>query len=270
MAKEWYRGVSGVARKVTTPCRGVGGVARKVTKGYRGVSGVARQFFAAGTLLNTLPVGTIVQVNENGTLVDYILVHLGSLTTVNSANNYENADGAWLLRKDLLAGTYYRNINTYYVPNLSDIATADGYVNTTFFSTLSSNVQSLIKEVRVPLPRDDFGTLTVKAFLPSASELGLTEKISGWYYDGDRTTSPLSYFSGADSSKRIALQSGTADAYWTRSVMNEDEDGYVYGYFIGTSGAFGNRVVGDGYGGKYCVRPCFIVPSETTLEQLLI
>lgn len=40
-----YRGVSGVARKVTKVYRGVNGVARNVSKQYRGVSGVARNFF---------------------------------------------------------------------------------------------------------------------------------------------------------------------------------------------------------------------------------
>ena len=45
MAKAWYEGIDGVARKVKQPYRSVDGVARKVTKGYRGVDGIARQFF---------------------------------------------------------------------------------------------------------------------------------------------------------------------------------------------------------------------------------
>ena len=40
-----YRGVSGVARKVSKVYRGISGVARKVKKQYRGVNGVARKFF---------------------------------------------------------------------------------------------------------------------------------------------------------------------------------------------------------------------------------
>lgn len=40
-----YRGVDGVARKVTKVYRGIDGVARKVTKQYRGIDGVARKFF---------------------------------------------------------------------------------------------------------------------------------------------------------------------------------------------------------------------------------
>lgn len=53
-----YRGVSGVARKVSKVYRGVSGVARKVTKQYRGVNGVARKFFdsippLSGTLSST-------------------------------------------------------------------------------------------------------------------------------------------------------------------------------------------------------------------------
>lgn len=46
MAKAFYVGVGGVARKVKQPYIGVNSVARKVKKGYIGVNGVARCCFA--------------------------------------------------------------------------------------------------------------------------------------------------------------------------------------------------------------------------------
>ena len=42
MAKGIYRGVDGIARKVTKEYRGVDGIARRIKKEYRGVDGLAR------------------------------------------------------------------------------------------------------------------------------------------------------------------------------------------------------------------------------------
>lgn len=42
-----YRGINGVARKITKEYRGVDGVARKVGKAYRGIDGIARQYLGS-------------------------------------------------------------------------------------------------------------------------------------------------------------------------------------------------------------------------------
>lgn len=44
MAIGEYRGVNGVARKITKEYRGVDAVARRIIRGYRGVDGVARKY----------------------------------------------------------------------------------------------------------------------------------------------------------------------------------------------------------------------------------
>lgn len=79
-----YKGVNGVARKVTKRYRGVDGVAREIIKGYRGVDGVARQFFAAGIEWRkyscmVLPGGTHTIYDENG--VDWEFSDSGFLTS---------------------------------------------------------------------------------------------------------------------------------------------------------------------------------------------
>lgn len=66
-----YRGVNGVARKVTKRYRGVNGVARKITKGYRGIAGVARRYFSSiwwEFIVNTPPAAYDLKV-ENKTLI---------------------------------------------------------------------------------------------------------------------------------------------------------------------------------------------------------
>lgn len=60
---------------------GVNGVARNVKTGLIGVSGVARLCFEGGTPITTKAVGDIVQVAENGSPVDYIVVQIGTPNT---------------------------------------------------------------------------------------------------------------------------------------------------------------------------------------------
>ena len=51
MGKGMYRGIGGVARKITKRYIGIGGVARNVKARYRGIGGVARQTFASDLYL---------------------------------------------------------------------------------------------------------------------------------------------------------------------------------------------------------------------------
>lgn len=71
MSKNQYVGVSGIARKVKSEYIGVDGVARKVSGGYVGVNGIARQFWPSGIPLSSMPEGSIVKINENGSPVDF-------------------------------------------------------------------------------------------------------------------------------------------------------------------------------------------------------
>lgn len=70
-----YRGVNGVARKVTKVYRGVNGVARKIKTQYRGVSGVARKFFGGEPW------------EEAAALVGYSVVSLDALLKNSAACN---------------------------------------------------------------------------------------------------------------------------------------------------------------------------------------
>lgn len=259
MAKAQYIGVSGVARKVPKEYIGVSGVARKVTKGYIGVAGVARQYFAGSTPISSLSVGSTVQVAENGTPVDYIIVQVG---TPNS--NYLNADGYWLLRKTLdWKGKFAYNGDG---DDLADYghSYADSYVHAaenSYYSRYGSKLKSLILSPSLPYYAGSNatyqGTITRNVF-----HLGHLE-INGW--SSYNNESVLSYFANAKGPRyaeplRVAYDaSGTAHGWYLRDANGGGayKPGGVY-----SDGS------ADGPGGDY-YRPCFIVPKTAKLEDLL-
>ena len=98
-----YIGVDGVARNVKSIYVGVGGVARKVATVYIGVNGIARQFYSSGLPLSDLPEGSLVAINEKGSIDhDYVTSKLGSrpcftLPSDATVNPTQNADGSYTL-----------------------------------------------------------------------------------------------------------------------------------------------------------------------------
>lgn len=261
MAKAQYIGVSGVARKVKKNYIGVSAVARKVKKGYIGVGGVARQYFAGETPISSLAVGGTVQVAENGTPVDYIIVQIG---TPNS--NYLNADGYWLLRKTLdWKGKFA------YDGDGDDLADyghsyADSYVHAaenSYYNRYGSKLKSLILSPSLPYYADYNaaykGTITRNVF-----HLGNYE-VNG--YRSYNNEGVLTYFANAGTSGmadplRIAYDSsGNAQSWWLRDAYG---GGAYRKSLIRETGAIDYSSM---YGTYY--RPCFIVPKTAKLEDLL-
>lgn len=60
-----YRGVGGIARKITKEYRGVNAVARRIVKAYRGVNNVARQYLSSGYGLK------LFEINNRGAVSTY-------------------------------------------------------------------------------------------------------------------------------------------------------------------------------------------------------
>lgn len=251
MAKQTYIGIGGVARKVKKQYLGVGGVARTVKKGYLGVNGVARQCFAGGTPLSSLAVGTVVQVKESGTAVNYIIVHQGLPSSLYDAS----CNGTWLLRQSVSSQTLFGSRNPY-----ADSA-LNSYCNSSIFSTFSTTLQSAIKQVKIPytagLSSSTVYTgangLSVKVFSLSSYEI----INSGSGVDG----TILSYFSNGGS-VRASVPYGEY-FYWTRSAVSSNS---VYVYRIEAA----EGVLNGSGRSEYVqgVRPAFILPGDFTVEEL--
>lgn len=213
----------------------------------------------SGTTFGELPVGSIVQINENSSPVNYIVVNQGIPTGGESLYD-SSCDGTWLLRQDIAENRVWDadNSNRY---ASSDINT---YLNGDWMNRYDSTTQGNIKQVKIPygvgnnsstVNRGASG-LSVKAFLLSGREVGFTSSESSYFpNDGAK----LDYFISGNSSsaqqKRIAKLNGSATYWWLRSP-----------YTIGTNSVWRVQPVGtnnnyNAYGSQG-VRPCIICNSS--------
>ena len=247
--------VNGTAYEVSGGKTKVNGTGYSISGGKTKVNGTAYGIsFITGTPISTLAVGSTVKIKVKGSLKDFIIVHQGKPSSI-----YDNScNGTWLLMKDIYT-TMERNGNGVYA-NTTEFS----YLNSTFLGLLDSGVQSVIKTVKIPY-REGNGKsgstktgsegLSAKIFDLSAVELGVSR--STMHVDG----SCLSYFNNATNSKRIANYNGTATPWWTRTAYNAlinrpwavSTDGSLYG--------------SDGSGNYHGVRPAFVIPSETLVDN---
>ena len=266
-----------VARKVKRQHMGVNGVARKVKRGLIGVSGVARLCFEGGTPITTKAVGDIVQVAENGSPVDYIVVQIGTPNT----DYYQNADGYWLLRKNVdstLSGYYnYTHYNRDdYDDNIADYTTATKEndiqpAEQKYFARYGEKLKSTILSPTLPFCQgyNNPTQITVKnVFHVGAYEINL---FSGDCMEGYQAV--LEYFKNAAS--RVNDYHSNPDGSETLRVAR-DENGITRPWFtrdIVDQNSSGAKVV-DAWGWKCWYptayyRPCIIVPKTAKLEDLL-
>lgn len=265
MAKTQFVGVGSVARKVKNQYIGVGGVARKVKAGYAGVNNVARQYFMGGTPLSALAVGSTVQIKENGTPVDYLVVHQGLPGSLYDAS----CDGCWLLRKDCLMCPTSGGYNPQGDPNFA-MSGIKHWMNATMLNNYySENMKNAIKQVKIPY-RDggSNGTtwtgsdgLPCKLFLLSMEEVGYHDELwipvdgakLDYFYEGD--------FSSTACDRRMASMYGSRVSWYSRSPI------VAYSTYIDVIGKTGvqSREACDS---EHYLRNAMILPSELTLEEL--
>ena len=216
----------------------------------------------SGTKLANKEVGSIVKLNVNGAVMEFLVVHQGLPSDIYDAS----CNGTWLLMKDIYEKRVWQSedIDKY---ESSDI---NAYLNNTFLNLFDSNIKDAIKQAKIPYRKnggsggtDQSGAngLSAKIFLLSGYEVGWTTSDNQYFpQDGAK----LSYFeSGTGTSankKRIAKLNGSAANWWLRSpyarfkgnVWNVSSDG-KYSY-RGTSNSFG-------------IRPALILPSTLLVSD---
>ena len=214
-----------------------------------------------GTPLSQLAVGTLVKIRENGSPVEYMVVHQGLPSSMYDAS----CDGCWVLRKDIAENRMWDNSSNDY--KNSDI---HAYLNGSWTSRYSAGVLSQIKQVKIPYVNGTGSSgsvasgangLSCKIFLLSGYELGLTSiDISSFPRDGAK----LSYFSSGASSaannKRIANYNGSATSWWLRSPDTDNASRVWYIYSDGSCGHFYDYET-------YGVRPALVLPSTALVDQ---
>lgn len=219
-----------------------------------------------GIEAGTLAVGSSVYLMESGSVAEYLVVNQG---IPGSSRWYDSScDGTWLLRKKTYAMLkwHWQDMNNY---ETSDIHT---FLNNTFIGMFDSNMQSAIKQVKIPY-RKNAGSSTVvtsgadglstKIFLLSATEAGFNHN-----YMPANEGAELDYFRGSKDEGAFAGR------------IAYSELGYVSRWYLRSpyastdTGIFGVTLVGD-QGDSYGVyastsagiRPALIIPATAYFDE---
>ena len=214
-----------------------------------------------GILASDLAVGSSVYLMENGAAAEYLVVNQG--VPSNSSLYDASCDGTWLLRKDLYESRQWHSSGS----NSYKASTIHSYLNSTFLALFDSDIQTAIKEVKIPHVNGTANSnvasgangLAAKIFLLSGYERGYTTDISDYIpIDG----ACLSYFSGTETvdSKRIGYLNGTATEWWLRSPCT----GYTnHVWAINTRGGVSDYPCANSYG----IRPALVLPSNALFDK---
>ena len=209
-------------------------------------------------LLETYPVGTTVKIAENGTLAEYLIVHIGLPDSMYDVS----CDGIWMLRKDIFEKRQWHSSNVNDWAN----STLKAYLDSTFLNRFDANVKNAIKPVKIPY-RPGSGTsmsvssgvngLSCKVFLLSDREVGYTQSNANQYIVNDGAK--LDYFQdGNGTSEKIAHLNGSVTVWWLRSPHCSVSSNAWVVLSNGDSGS-GNCA------GDWGVRPAFILPYNRIL-----
>lgn len=214
----------------------------------------------AGTAVSTLAVGTLVKIKENGSSVEYMVVHQG----LPSSMYDESCNGCWVLRKDIYTERAWDSSNNDY--KNSDI---HSYLNGTFLNLFDNDIKNAIKQVKIPYINgtgamgsvaSGANGLSCKIFILSGYELGWTTSDASYF---PRDGAKLSYFSSGTSSsannKRMANYNGSPLPWLLRSPrINSASE--VWG--VNANG----RYISWYYGGTYGVRSALILDSSALVD----
>ena len=205
------------------------------------------------TRMSDLEIGRSIKLNLNSTPWEWLVVHQGLPSEIYDAS----CNGTWLLLKDIYGTRQWNSTHS----NVLETSEIQSYLNGEFLGLFDPEVQSAIKQVKIPYRKnggsggtDQSGAngLLSKIFLLADLEVGFLAS----------TTTPedgakLDYFVAGTTgaSKRIAYLNGSANSWWLRSPHASRSN--IAGS-VGTDGVYGGAKVIASYG----VRPAIILPSN--------
>lgn len=209
--------------------------------------------------LGSKAVGGVVKLNENGKLVDYLIVHQGKPSNIYDAS----CDGTWLLRQDIAENRAWNNNGI----NKLEVSAIHDYLNGTWMNRYDTSIKSAIKQVKIPYRAnggpggtDQSGAngLSCKIFLLSGCEIGLTPGVNFVPADGTKLAYFESGFSSPANAKRVAKLNGSAAHWWLRSPGTKYTD---YVLYVDSDGNSPPNFL-NGVSRFYGVRPALILPPS--------
>lgn len=203
------------------------------------------------TRLSDLEIGKTIKLNVNGTPWEWLVVHQGLPSSLYDAS----CDGTWLLMKDIYERRQWHSSNV----NKLESSTIHSYLNSTFLNLFDSNINEVIKQVKIPYRKnggsggtDQSGAngLFAKIFLLSGYEVGWTTSND---QDFPQDGAKLDYFTAG--SNRVAYYNGSTANWWLRSPT---ASGTYDAWYVRYSGNRGYSNVINSYG----IRPAIILHSD--------
>ena len=218
---------------------------------------------ASGKHLGGYAVGDIVQLKEYGSRADYLVVHQGLPSSMYDAS----CDGTWLLRQDIAENRVWDSGGLNVLEALDIMA----YLNGDWLTRYDSNVQNLIKTVRIPYRQwggsggtDQSGAngLQCKVFPLGGYEVGFSTSVNQYFpVDGAK----LDYFLSGNNPlpvtiRRIANLNGSATGWWLRPPFTNNTS---YVWCVNSEGYDLRRDSSNSYG----IRPALILPFNTLVDK---
>ena len=191
-----------------------------------------------GTKVGTLLVGSIIKLNENGSLVEFYV----------AKHDYENGlngNGRTLIvRKDCYDTRTFSSSNNAYANS-----SLDSWLCNTYLTLLDADIQTAIGTTKFYYTPGN-GNTTVTTLQRAVFQLSLTELgKTGKYANTEGTALPIA------STLKIAYHNGSAVTQWTRTPYTNNK---YYAYYLYTNGAAGGNSCNSSYGS----RPAFTLPSD--------
>lgn len=248
--------VNGTAYEVMGGKCLVNGTVYNILKGRTLIGGTGYDitFPSAGTKLSALGVGQSVFTNVSGVKKEFLVVHQGLPSSLYDSS----CDGTWLLMKDIYEMRQWNSNSELLYENSS----IHSYLNSTFLSLFDTNIQSAIKQAKIPYLKGGKGGsvqsgangLSCKVFLLGGYELNFRNifPADGAGLDGF----PESIINNP---AYLATYNGTLTKWWLRSITTLDINyaGLVRGY------TYDSASVTESNG----IRPCIILPSDALVNE---
>ena len=186
--------------------------------------------------LGDVAVGTILKLNEYGKPINYILVQQGSPSA--DYVGFENV--ALLFRQDIHSKMYWDTRYNKYAPSI-----VNTWLSETFPDSLDEDIRAHLMTVKIPYAADNYGKniqkgengLSCQAFLPTHTEINLNPP------DSTPLGATLSYFKGADNSKRIAKYDNSEDEWWLRATSDYINSEHYHALTVTKTGSYGADAV---------------------------
>lgn len=208
-----------------------------------------------------LAVGSVVKLMENGSAVEYMVVHHGKPSSLYDSS----CDGLWLLRKAIFNN--YRMDSSDNDYKNSDMHT---YLNSTFYKRFDAETKAVVKTVKIPYHngQGQAGTmasgangLSANVFLLSGYEVGFTTSNNQYFpIDGAKLSYFLAGNGDAANTLRIAYYGSTATEWDLRSPHKQGSSSY---FTVDTDGDYGQERASNSVG----TRPALILPNNAVFDK---